>query len=377
MLGGGLQYLLPKGVGAGVRTDHENLIEVIRAKGYTYVTQRDQMLAATGPRLVGLFANDDMAYDIDRATLAPGEPSLAEMTAKAITTLNNSDRGKRKGFFLFVEGSKVDWAAHANDPAGVVSDLLAYDQAVKAALDFAKADGHTLVISVADHATGGLSIGLREDPNYSTTDDDAVVGPMRKAKLTGEGLGQLIAKDPSQASIKALVASQWGISDLSAGEISALQNRPQRQPWQDALAPILSRRARLGWTSNGHTGGDPFLFSFGPGRISGLWDNTEIGKHLAHQLGFNFADLNQRLFVEAGKAFQDEGFTTSIDKTDPANPVLVVSKGSAQARLPAAKNLLLVNGRSIELEGLVVLAEKRDQVFVPRQAIEFVKSELR
>jgi hypothetical protein len=55
----------------------------------------------------------------------------------------------------------------------------------------------------------------------------------------------------------------------------------------------------------------------------------------------------------------------------------VVSKGAAQARLPAAKNLLLVNGRSIELEGLVVLAEKRGQVFVPRQAIEFVKSELR
>jgi hypothetical protein len=55
----------------------------------------------------------------------------------------------------------------------------------------------------------------------------------------------------------------------------------------------------------------------------------------------------------------------------------VVSKGAAQARLPAAKNLLLVNGRSIELEGIVVLAEKRNQVFVPRQAIDLVKAELK
>ncbi len=376
VLSGGEQYLLPKGVGAGVRTDKENLVEVIKSKGYAYVTNREQMLAASGQRLFGLFARDAMAYDIDRATFAPGEPSLAEMTGKALETLSAGTKGKDKGFFLFVEGSKVDWAAHANDPAGVVSDLLAYDKAVKAAVDFAKADGNTLVISVADHTTGGLSIGVREDGNYSTTDDDFVVAPMRKARLTGEGLGKLIAKDNSEANIKAVFAAWWGITDLNSEEIAAIQKPPQGTALQKILASMLSKRARLGWTTYGHTGGDPYLFSYGPERISGLWENIDIGKYVAGRMGFTFPEINKRLFIEASAAFQAAGFTTAIDRTDATNPVLVVAKGEAAARLPLAKNLVLVNGKTIELEGIVVLAETLDKVFLPSQAIDIIKAEL-
>jgi len=377
VLAGGEQYLLPKGSGAGVRTDNENLVEVIKAKGYAYVTNREQMLTASGQKIFGLFAQDAMAYDIDRATFAPGEPSLAEMTTKALETLSGSIKGKDKGFFLFIEGSKVDWAAHANDPAGVVSDLIAYDNAVKAALDFAKADGNTLVISVADHTTGGLSIGVRTDPNYSTTDDDYIVVPMRNARLTGEGVGKLIEKDNSEANIRAVLAVQWGITDPSADEIASIQNPPQGTALQKVLAPVLSKRARLGWTTSGHTGGDPYLFSYGPGRISGLWENVDIGRYVASRLGFSFPEINQRLFVEASAAFQAAGFSTAIDRTDPTNPVLVVGKGTLEARLPLAKNLVVVNAKTIELEGLVVWAEKLDKVFVPRQALEVVAAELK
>jgi alkaline phosphatase len=374
---GGAQYLLPKGVGEGVRTDGENLVEVIKSKGYTYVTDREQMLAASGQKIFGVFARDAMAYDIDRPTFAPGEPSLAEMTMKALETLSSGAKGKDRGFFLFVEGSKVDWAAHANDPAGVVSDLLAYDKAVKAALDFAKADGNTLVISVADHTTGGLSIGVREDANYSTTDDDFVVVPMRKAGLTSEGLGKLIEQDTSEANIREVFAGRWGISDLGDGDVASIQKTPQGKALQKILVTILSKRARIGWTTGGHTGGDPYLFSYGPGRISGLWENVDIGKYMADRLGFTFPEINKRLFVEASTAFQGAGFSSTIDTTDPANPVLVAARGEATARLPLAKNILQVNGKTIELEGVVVHAEKLDKVFLPGQAIDIVKGELR
>jgi alkaline phosphatase len=376
VLSGGEQYLLPKGIGAGVRADKENLVEVIKAKDYVYVTNREQMLAASGQKIFGLFARDAMAYDIDRATFAPGEPSLAEMTAKALATLSGSTKGKDKGFFLFVEGSKVDWAAHANDPAGVVSELLAYDKAVKAAVDFAKADGNTLVISVADHGTGGLSIGVREDTNYSTTDDDFVVLPMRKASLTAEGLGKLIEKDHSETNIREVFAARWGITDLSAEEIASIMKTPGDKGLQSILVRMLSKRARIGWTTNGHTGGDPYLFSYGPGWIGGLWENVDIGKYVAGRLGFTFPEINKRLFVEASAAFQAAGFTTAIDRTDATNPVLVVGKNGAAARLPLAKNLVLVNDKVIELEGVVVLAEKLDKVFLPKQAIDIVKAEL-
>ncbi len=376
VLSGGEQYLLPRGVDGGVRADQENLVEVIRAKGYAYVTNREQMLAASGQKLFGMFAKDALAYDVDRATFAPDEPALVDMTAKALEVLSRSTKGRSRGFFLFVEGSKIDWAAHANDPAGVVSDLIAYDKAVKAALDFAKADGNTLVISVADHTTGGLSIGTRDDPHYSTTDDDVVVELMRQARLTAEGLARLIEPDPSEASVKGVLADRWGITDPRADEIAAIRNPPRGVALQHVLGTMLSKRARIGWTTSGHTGGDPYLFSYGPGRISGLWENVDIGKHVANSLGFTFQEINQRLFVEASAAFQTAGFFTTIDKSDAANPVLVVSQGEARARLPLAKNLVQVNGRVIELEGIVVLAEKLDTVFLPRQAIEVVRAEL-
>lgn len=377
VLAGGEQYLLPKGVGGGVRTDNENLVEVVKAKGYAYVTNRDQMLAASGQKIFGLFAKDAMAYDIDRATLAPGEPSLAEMTTKALETLSSSSKGRDRGFFLFVEGSKIDWAAHDNDPAGVVSDLIAYDAAVKAALDFAEADGNTLVISVADHTTGGLSIGVRSDPHYSTTDDDFVVAPMRKARLTAEGLAKLIEQNDAEASIRAAFADMWGITDLSAEEIASIRKSRPGKALQKVMGSMLSRRARLGWTTGGHTGGDPYLFSHGPGRISGLWENSAIGNYVASALGFSFPEINKRLFVEASAAFQAKGFSTTIDRSDAANPVLTVSRGEAKARLPLSKNLVLVNGKTIELEGIVVMAEKLGTVFLPRQAIDVVTAELK
>ena len=127
VLSGGAQYFLPKETAGGKREDKENLVDVIKAKGYSYVTDRYSMSSVHSGKIWGAFAPDAMAYDVDRADLARLEPSLDEMTSKAIELLSSSPNGKKSGFFLFVEGSKTDWAAHANDPAGVVSELLAFD----------------------------------------------------------------------------------------------------------------------------------------------------------------------------------------------------------------------------------------------------------
>ncbi|MFO7709351.1 MAG: alkaline phosphatase [Desulfobacterales bacterium] len=83
------------------------------------------------------------------------------MTRKAIEILARDE----DGFFLMVEGSQIDWACHANDPAYLLSELLAFDRAVEAALDFARADGRTLVMVMSDHNTGGFSIGNRATDN--------------------------------------------------------------------------------------------------------------------------------------------------------------------------------------------------------------------
>jgi alkaline phosphatase len=89
-------------------------------------------------------------------------------------------------------------------------------------------------------------------------------------------------------------------------------------------------------------------------------------------MGFDFESLNKRLFVEAQAGFAAAGFTAAIDKTDPTNPVLVVTKNAFKATLPLAKNQLIMNGTTTELEGIVVQAEKLGKVYVPQQAIDLV-----
>lgn len=164
LLGGGLEYFIPKGEKGSRRKDDLNLLQKMEKSGYNFVDTRAELDAAKDGKLLGLFANGPLT------TTDTTQPSLYEMTTKAIDLLSKS----RKGFFLMVEGSQIDWEAHANEEEGVVRETLMFDQAVGAALDFAQKDGHTLVIVTADHETGGLTIteGIRDGSwmlvNFST-----------------------------------------------------------------------------------------------------------------------------------------------------------------------------------------------------------------
>ena len=126
--------------------------------------------------------------------LHPTQPGLADMTRKAIELLARNERG----FFLMVEGSQIDWAAHANDPVYMVTEFLAFDAAVGKALDFARHDGQTLVLIFPDHNTGGLSIGHQQSgfpPNYTRTMVEDLLAPIQNATLTVQGV---IAKYPAK-----------------------------------------------------------------------------------------------------------------------------------------------------------------------------------
>lgn len=149
VLGAGSKYLDP-----AKRADKKDLIAEIKKRGYRYVTTKTE-LASANSKVWGMFAPDAMSYDMDRD--AAKEPSLAEMTIKAIEILSKNTNG----FFLMVEGSKIDWASHATDPIGVISDILAFDAAVGEALRFAAMDASTAVLFVPDHGNGGMTIGDR------------------------------------------------------------------------------------------------------------------------------------------------------------------------------------------------------------------------
>ena len=156
LLGGGENDFLPTfETGCypepGKRTDGRNLIREAVAAGYAYAC-KPSVLFQAGPaaagRQLGLFADEGLTW--------PRSPSLAALTQKAIDLLSRN----ANGFFLMVEEDQIDEAAHDHDAALAIACILKLDEAVRLALDFAKADGETLVIVAADHETGGLRIFL-------------------------------------------------------------------------------------------------------------------------------------------------------------------------------------------------------------------------
>lgn len=369
VFGGGLQYLLPKEHG-GVRTDGQDLTEVLKANGVSLLRNRDDLLAFNGRRAWGLFAPDALAYEFDRKDFAPTEPSLAEMTRAAIGALSKNE----KGFFLFVEASKVDWAAHDNDPTGVVSDLLAYDEAVRVALDFARRDGQTLVMAFADHGTGGMAIGRKEIYKiYDKLPFEHVLGPLKQVAYTGEGLGRLIGDNRSEFNIRVQMMQNYALNDLTEEEVTAIQKAKMKRGLSHVIGPMLSKRAGIGWIYTGHTGEDLFLYAFGPNKPTGLIQNTDIARITAQSLGFDLAETSRNLFVDAAAAFAAIGASTRLDASDPDAPALIVEKGLRRAMLPLNANRLQTGKASHVLPGLVVQVPKTGQVFVPQKAVDILR----
>lgn len=153
------------------RKDGEDLTKILKSNGYEYVTDKAGLMNSKTNKIWGLFNPEALDADFD---LNPQkQPSLAEMTKVAIEKLSQNE----KGFILMVEASQIDWYGHDNDPVGIMSETLAFDKAFKAAVDFAEKDGNTAVLSVSDHATGGLNM-----TNYDSTKD--LVSVLKKAKHT-------------------------------------------------------------------------------------------------------------------------------------------------------------------------------------------------
>jgi alkaline phosphatase len=370
VFGGGGRYLLPKSAG-GKRGDGENLRAVLRTKGYVLAENSGDMNAFVTGRIFGMFAGDHMEPEIDRMEFAPKQPSLEEMTVKAIDIL--SRKPLKKGFFLMVEGSEIDWADHGNDPSQVISDMLQFDRAVKAALDFARKDGNTLVLALSDHNTGGMTIGnYGTSKTYSQLKVEELLDPIKKMKLSAPGLLRKVGIEKTPEKVKDVVKTYWDleITDDEAAAILAIAQRDPDDPHNGFGEVLTPRYTAIGWSTHGHTGGDVPLFAYGPGSPKGLLDGPEIGRVTADALGVDLDRTSRRLFVEARSAFADGRVT--IDKTDAENPVVKIECKNRQVEMPVNKNLLRIDGVESELEGVVVYIPNTDKAYIPLQAVHAV-----
>ncbi|MBO1626118.1 alkaline phosphatase [Bacillus arachidis] len=360
VLGGGKAALQPVG-NNGIRKDNEDLIKVIQDKGYDFVETKDALLNSKSDKIWGSFSNTALAFDMDREATNPKQPTLSQMTGKAIQTLSKD----KDGFFLFVEGSKPDWAAHVNDPIGMISDILAFDAAVAEALKFAEKDGNTMVIAVTDHGNSGISIGNKNTTKgYDTTPVSAYIAPLKKAKMTLEGATNKLKDDLSNVKE---IAALYGLGDLTHDEKAKLKAAQKKTDVGPILTKLLANRANIGFTTGGHTGEDVFLYSYGPGKPYGFVQNTDIAKVMAKAMGFHLEELTNKLFLDAESAFEQIGATVKIDKTDVANPVLVVKHNKGEAQLFVNKNIIRIDGRAYELGSIVV--ESNGKFYIPEKAV--------
>jgi alkaline phosphatase len=276
LMGGRKAFFLP-GAAKGSRKDGRNLIEEARKAGYAVVETAEEMQKAPTGKVLGLFNMGNMAYEIDRA--GTNEPSLAQMTAKALGVLSRNP----KGFFAMIEGGRIDHASHRNDAAGTIRDTLAFDEAVGVALEFARKNPDTLLIVTADHDTGAMALigHSKTSKEYTGMDLEA----LKKVKASHEVIQGKLGKSPTPQQVKALVKEYLSIEitddeakTVASDTIRKLDPANYSYPYLHSLAFVLRPYLRVGWGSQTHTASPLYAFGLGPGseKITGLLHNTQL-----------------------------------------------------------------------------------------------------
>ena len=286
-MGGGISNFIPKSAKGSKRKDDLDLLKAFSDAGYDVLKSKDDLMklsVSKDTKVLGLFTSSHMPFHLDRPE---NVPSLSEMTEMAIKVLSQNP----KGFFLMVEGGKLDMACHANDPVATVANTAELDNAVQKAMDFRKQDADTLIFVGGDHETGGMGLGLGLDYFLKT---DVI----KNAKKTYEWVGNTYSKkggDPV-----ALMTEATGITDFSDAEIEAIKtaaanvtakkkfaNSYNRNWLAATYADILSKRSHVGWTTWAHTANPVMVTLIGPGSeaFGGYYDNVEPARKLSSLWG--------------------------------------------------------------------------------------------
>jgi alkaline phosphatase len=265
--GGGARYFQPAAAG-GVRSDGRDLLAELQGRGYR-VARDAAGFAALAPAsqpAIALFAQDDLAYDAERDPAS--QPSLAEMTRKALSLLDKGSAGK--GFFLMVEGGLIDHALHATRAKRALQETVAYDAALKAAIDEMRQRDpglkHTLIVATADHDHTLLINGYSPRSGKTTPDHPGVLGLVRslpdgKVKLDQDG-------------------APYTILGFGTGEHRVQGSRAAQAGLTDAIASAddYHQEAAVRMKTETHGGADVYLGATGAGAelFRGTIENTRV-----------------------------------------------------------------------------------------------------
>lgn len=268
LLGGGKQFFVPVKDG-GKRADGRDLIGEMKAKNYTFASNSSEFNAIDASkteRLFGLFTPSHMSYDLDRDPAK--EPSLAEMTTKAMDVLSKN----KKGYFLMVEGGRIDHALHETTAKKALQDTVAFDDAIKAALAKAKITDpdlkNTLIVVTADHDHTLVLNGYAKRTGKTSAGSPGVLG--------------LVKNYVSGVTEKDLDGAPYSIIGFGNGENRTQGSRASLSSLDETVTGSNTYHqeavVRVAAGSETHGGTDVFLGAIGKGAdtFSGTIDNTKV-----------------------------------------------------------------------------------------------------
>lgn len=338
-----------------------------------------------------LYGAYEMSYEIDRK---PAEqPSLAEMTRTAINKLSKN----KNGFFLMVEGSQVDWAAHANDITALPTEFLAFDKACGEALDFARKDGNTLVIITCDHSNSGFSMGTKRRSDYGHATKEQVIGPLAKYKMSAGALCNKLNSLPYD-SLTSVFEDATGIK-LNKEEFTCIVNAKDYKSSpipedmrtvnrslemsSSNLETVIKNICRLhtffDFTTGGHTGEDVFLAAYHPKAALPMGMNTN--KELAHYMQAAFGlygkidNFTHTIYAPHTDVFGN-GYECNIVETENKKfPNLEVKniKNGKTITIKSFTNIVIANGKEHHTASIMTYVDKTGKFYVPKNLVDYLK----
>ena len=307
----GSDFLDPTNQKAKDGKTYDNLYDLTAKAGYTLVrgykeyqkkAKKAEKMILFQPEAASAKDNSAIPYAIDRKK---GDMTLSEITRAGINFLSKNNE---KGFFLMVEGGKIDWACHSNDGATALTEVQDFDNAIKVAYEFYEQHPEeTLIVITADHETGGLSLGTGSyDLNLqalkaqkvSENGFTSILNDLRKKyknQVPWEAVQQALKdnfgfwsivklNEKQEARLKAVYDKSFGNQPVDLEKSEYLQN----EPLAGEAKRILNSIARLGWNSGGHSAGFVPVFAIGAKAdlFQGRLNNIDIPEKIAEAAGY-------------------------------------------------------------------------------------------
>lgn len=321
----------------GKKGNEDDLYKLAEKAGYTVAKTQKKALSALkkqGKAIIvdeNLDGSSTLRYEIDRSKK---EWSLSDYVSKGIDYLSENND---KGFFMMVEGGKIDWACHANDAATAMADTKAFSDAVNEAVDFYKKHSdETLILVTGDHETGGMTIG------YAGTSYDTFLQNLSKQKLSFKKFNDKyvskykknntsfkkvmkkitqkfglitekaankkadssvatdsVDKHPTGVSSGSLVLTEYELQKLKDAYKKTMSRKKKKlsqkeyelygsyEPLTVTITHLLNNKSGISFTTYSHTGLPVPVFAKGVGqeKFGGYFDNTDIYKKMAELTG--------------------------------------------------------------------------------------------